>query len=508
VNKTVSNLLYFFFAVVLVRLVSGVTTFIIARILTPADYGVWVTLLVVYSFAPIVCLGTVETLVKMYPYYTGRGEPEKARRLESDVFGSIGIAAGVLASVGVLFFLFVHLPAIASVRNLVAIIVPTACVELFTAFSYYRFTAHQNFRYVSFIDGLRSVALFFLIIPFSYFWGITGAAVAFAVNELAVFAFAGTSSARVLGPVRMTFDARALRSLVAVGFPITVIWWVYMVQTSADRLISMSMLGKQATGYYGLGASMVSALVLVPMVLGRVLYPKVNEEVGKNSGRDALARYVIVPTQGLGVMLPFLIGALIIITPELYRVFFPKYLSGTAAARILLAGAYFACLIRTGVNYLVAIDKQNSVLWFVVASLGVNVAVSVALVKLGFSIEGISVGTSSSGLFLALVLWKYVFDNVGYAAGEQYRQLLSLLAPFILCIALSAGLLALCRAAMPHSPAAAHWVAATAFVFAYGTAAWTLPPLRGWSRDLFASVKMQVARRRNAALAVEAGTEP
>jgi O-antigen/teichoic acid export membrane protein len=491
-DKTVANLLYFFFAVLIGRLVGGITTFIIARIMTPADYGIWVTLLVIASYAPILCLGTVESLVKMFPFYFGRGELENARRLESNVLGSLVIAAVILLAVGATFQFFTPAETVRSLGNIIRIIVLAACLAIFSAFYYYRFTAHQNFRNVSFIDSLRAVVFFLLIVPLAWLWGLMGAAVAFAVSEFFVLLYSFIANDRVLGRVAIGFDFPIMRNLVAIGFPITVIWWVYMLQMSADRLISMSMLGKEATGFYGLGASMVSTIVLIPMVLGRVLYPKINEEVGKDTNREGLNRYVLVPAQGLGLVVPILIGTLIILIPELYRVFFPKYVRGIASTQILLLGVYFICLIRTGVNYLVAINKQNRVLGYVAISLCINVLVSVGLVKLGFSIEGISCGTSVSGLVLAVLIWKSVFANLKYPRQEQYRELAYLMMPFLICSILSAGLLALCRGfATQHHPMFLYSSAAI-FVALYSIAVFTVPPLNSWSKSLFSRIREQV----------------
>ncbi len=491
-DKIVANFLYSFVAVFLVRFIGGITTFIIARILSPADYGLWVTLLVIASYAPIICLGTVETLVKMFPFFVGRRELEKAKRLESNVLGSLAIAAALLLAAGASFHVFTHAAVIKSLENIIRLMVLAACLALFSGFYYYRFTAHQNFRYVSYIETLRAIGMFALVVPFAWLWGLMGAAMAFTINEFLILSFSYGTNNRILGRLAIGFDLREMRGLVTIGFPITVIWWTYMLQTSIDRLISMSMLGKEATGYYGLGASMVSAIVLIPMVLGRVLYPKVNEEVGRNATPARLNLYVLAPAQGLSLVLPFFIGLLIILTPELFRFFFPKYVPGIASAQILLIGVYFVCLIRTGVNYLVAIDKQNKVLLFVLASLCTNVLASVLLVKLGYSIEGVSVGTSVSGLVLAFLLWKLVFAHLGYSLRKQFRELGYLLMPFSLCMVLSIGLPVLLRAVAPHYLPLVSYGAAALFMPLYALTVWTLPPLSSWSKGLSSRIKEQV----------------
>ncbi len=501
-DKTVSNFLYSFVAVFLVRFVGGITTFIIARILSPADYGTWVTLLVIVSYAPIVCLGTMETLVKMFPFYTGRGEIARAARMESNVLGSLALSAALLLAAGATFQFFTHAFDSGQLRFLIRLFSLAAGLAVFSGFYYYRFTAHQNFRYVSYIETLRAVMLFALLVPFSWLWGLRGAAIAYVANELVILSFSYIANNRVLGRCAIRFEPGEMKGLIAIGFPITVIWWTYMLQTSVDRLISMSMLGRAPTGFYGLGASMASAIVLIPMVLGRVLYPKVNEEVGRNADQERLTLYVLAPAQGLGLFLPVLVGTLLLLTPDLYRTFFPKYVPGIASAQILLVGVYFVSLIRTGVNYLVAIDKQNKVLAFVLVSLCANILTGVGLVKLGFSIEGISVGTSVSALMFAALLWKSVFSRLGYPLTRQGLELASLLLPISLCVAVSLALLTAIREFFPHHGWPVSLCASAVFVAAYVALVRVIPPLAGWSDSLYSRIKGQITgvllRRSNA----------
>ena len=58
-NKTLTNIIYFFVAIVLAKFIGGFTTIFLAKILQPADYGVWMTMLLIVSYSPIVCFGTV-----------------------------------------------------------------------------------------------------------------------------------------------------------------------------------------------------------------------------------------------------------------------------------------------------------------------------------------------------------------------------------------------------------------------------------------------------------------
>jgi O-antigen/teichoic acid export membrane protein len=488
-NKTASNLFYFSIAVVCVKIVGALTTFIVARVLSPGDYGIWVTLLVIGSFSSIICLGTLESLIKLFPFYTGKGETKMATGLESGVLGSIVIASAVICAAGATFHFFISNGAASAYVNIIRVMALAAALGVFSAFFYHRFMAHQDFKSVSAIDSLRSVSMFVFIVPCSWLWGLKGAVIAILLNETVMLLVSFLFNKRTLGSVRPHFNAGHLLKLVRVGFPITIIWWTYMFQTTIDRLLSMSLLGKEATGYYGLGASIVSALVLIPMVLGRVLYPKVNEEIGKNAGQAELLTYVIMPGQALAILLPVIIGTLVIAVPDLYRLLFAKYVPGIVSAQVLLLGAYFVCLIRSGVNYLVAIDRQNRVLSYVAASLVVNVGLSIALVKLGYGITGISVGMSASGAVLATLLWKSVFEQLHYPLKKQIAEVFYLYLPFFISVAL----IALSQWTLRPAPSALGIVVragtAVLFLVLYSLAIAFVPPLNTWTKALYGRIK-------------------
>jgi O-antigen/teichoic acid export membrane protein len=187
--------------------------------------------------------------------------------------------------------------------------------------------------------------------------------------------------------------------------------------------------------------------------------------------------------------LPVIIGTLVIAVPDLYRLLFAKYVPGIVSAQVLLLGAYFICLIRSGVNYLVAIDKQNRVLSYVAASLVVNVGLSIVLVKLGYGITGISVGMAASGAVLATLLWKSVFEQLHYPLKKQIAEVFYLYLPFFISVAL----IALPQWTLHTAPSALGMVVragvAVMFLVLYSIAIAFIPPLNTWTKALYGRIK-------------------
>lgn len=474
---------------VLVKFIGAVTSFLIARILLPSDYGVWLTLMLIISYSTIACLGTVETLLKNYPYCAGMGDETGAKNLENGVFSSLFLSGAILLIGGLTFNFFVDNKSFESMFFLIRLMLITAVIAFFSAFYYYRFVARQNFKMVSFVETARSILTFIFIVVFSWLWGIKGTVVGFFLCEMTVFIVSALLSKSMYGKVGFNFNLRLIWDLIKVGFPISIVWWIFILQTSADRVISMSMLGKAATGYYGLGVSIISALILIPQTVGRVLYPRINEEIGKDSNQKKLSLLVITPAHTISLLLPILIGVLILTAPAIYYYVFPKYLRGLHSAQILLLGVFFVSLIRNGVNFLVALNKQNEVLSFALFSLAVNAAVNITLIRLGFDIEGLAAGTAASGALLTTLVWMSVFKNMGHDRFGQLKEIFNLYLPFILLLALL-GAFAIVDPIL-LSEAGAHTIYYTlVFIALFSLMLFSVPVLSCRSRELYNLIRI------------------
>src|SRR5207245_1919657 len=97
-----SNIPFFLVAVVLGKGVGFLQSFVVAKALGPTSFGAWVTLLLIVSYSPIFCLGTLEAMLKEVPFYRGRNDLSRVREIEDGVLGSIVLAASVFVAAGLL----------------------------------------------------------------------------------------------------------------------------------------------------------------------------------------------------------------------------------------------------------------------------------------------------------------------------------------------------------------------------------------------------------------------
>jgi len=429
-NIYIRNIGLFLIASVVAKAAGALLSFLLARYLQPAGLGIWVTMTLFVSYGGITTLGTLEALLKLLPFHKGKGELSEARKIEEVAFSAILIASAFVLMIGCaapMLFTSVEMGLLSAEIKIMSI---AAALGLISQYFYFSFMAHQDFKIVAMLESGRSIACIMILGPFSYLWGLRGAALGFCITELIILAISAHISSRKNGSVHLSIDLRQLWVLISVGFPITIFWWVFMIQSSVDRLVSISFLGKEATGFYALGGSIVSVMSLLTASISKVLYPRISEKLGESASEKELFGLVIVPSRLLGLILPLAIGPMVIALPLIYRIL-PKYLPGLASAQILVLLAFFHLGISNGVNFMIVTNRQILLCLYVLASLCVGVSAAYFAVIFGFGIEGIALSTGISGLCLALLMWRAVFKGMGFTLYEQLAEVMKLYLPFI-----------------------------------------------------------------------------
>jgi O-antigen/teichoic acid export membrane protein len=465
-----------------------IASLIIPNVLGPANYGVLATLILILSYSSIAALGTVEALLKQYPYFIGNGQLIKAREFEENVLGSICLSAIFLFICAVLAPIVISYLRLERYQTEIRLMLLTASVSPFYGFFYFRLAAYQKFKASGIVDTVRAIIMLLSVSIFAWLWGLKGAVVGYLVVEIVVCATSMFLSINICGRIRIHFDSSLIWQAIKIGFPITIIWWTLAFQSSVDRLVSASFLGKEMTGHYSLGLSFVSMLVLIPGAVTRVLYPKINEAIGKNLSSEQLSLLIISPVRTLSIVIPALIGGLIIIVPTIYSFIFPKYFPGLHSAQLLLLGAFFVGLIGNGANYLIAKNKQNSLFVFVLISLVVNAVFAVYFIYIGLSIDGVAISTVMASTVLVTLTWRLVLKNLQYNTVDQWRGLFGLYSPFILMLAL----LFIFQIIFPmfiHSTGIVSIIYMFLFLVSYLAIVFLFPPYNKWCKEIYSLFK-------------------
>lgn len=487
VNRYVRHFFYVFVAVVLAKFIGSFTSFFIAKYLSPAEYGTWISLMLIVSYSPIVCFGTIEALVKQYPYYIGKRDFARAREVEEGVLGSVILSGAILVLAGILLLAIVWSGKVSADLMMVGIVVMSASVTFLSAFFYHRFTAHQNFRLLSIVNTTRAISSFCFLVTCSWAWGLRGAMIGYLASEMLVCVISYNLSFKTCGRIKASFNPKLITTLVKIGFPISIVWWIFIIQSSADRLISITFLGAAPTGFYGLGVALISAILLLPQSLGSILYPSVNEKIGANSDPQSIVPLTLIPVRMLSFALPIAIGMLVMLSPVLYHDILPKYSKGLLAGQILIMGSFFLCLINVGANFLIAVNKQKRLLVFALISLTANVLLNSFFASSGRGIEGIAFGSGFCGAILTTLILQEVFRGLGYSLVESFKQIAIIYFPFLLLVLFIGCCYAFNRDLLTYPALSTIWLY-IAFVVLFVCSGFVIPPMQKSAKELYSTI--------------------
>jgi O-antigen/teichoic acid export membrane protein len=441
--RLLKNIIYCSTASVFSKVLGFLLAFFIAKALGPAHFGVWITLMLLVSYSPIVSLGTMETLLKQLPYHLGRRDLVGVCEVENSVMGSIVLSALFIMILACATPLILRLTSFEVEAWLVVMVLITIATSYFSSYFYYRFSAYQDFTIVGGVDFGRAIAALLYVGGLGWIWGLPGAVVGYLLHETTVCLLLIFINVKTRGNVGINFRGDLIIRAVRIGFPITLVWWSFMLTGSVDRIVLGALLGPLSVGHYGLGISVSGSLILVPTVVGRILYPKVNEQLGEGAGSEIMRRVVVAPTLAIGTLLVNCQIILLIITPLLYNQLLPKYQPGLAAGQILVLGSFFVCVLRNGANYLIAANQERSFLKYIVITLAFNLVMDITLVSAGFGIEGVAIATSLAGLLLTTLVWRRVLSGLGFRNHEKAIGLIGVYMPIVVlaCAALFVRLL-------------------------------------------------------------------
>ncbi len=460
-GRTLKNIAYYVASTVLSKPLGFFLSFLLAKSLAPANFGVWVTMMLVIAYGPIVCLGTGETLLKMVPYYRGRKDAHGVRQTEESVLGTIIIAALVLVVAGIAWPLAMPAALLGIEPSLIPILFTSIAVSYFSGYFYNRFAAYENFKVAAVLDFARSALALVFVGGMAWIWGLRGAAIGYLLHETGVCAASALLNLKHHGKVGVSFKQGLIANAVRIGFPITLLWWVLTLQNGVDRVVLGAMLDPADLGHYGLGISIVAMLAVVPTVVGRVLYPNVNKHFGEAGDLEAMKRLVLSPTLAMGTLIANVQVLLLVTLPLLYNDLLPKYQPGLAAGQVMALGSFFICLLRNGANFLIAANHERVFLKYILVTLLFNIGVDVTFVKAGWGITGVALGTSLAGFLLNTLVWRRVLVGLEFSRRQLWNKIFEMYLP-ILVLALAASGLSLL---WPQSFQNTDWLAAGNLVF-------------------------------------------
>ena len=412
-ERAISDIVKITFARYFSQTVGIVTSFALRNFLGPFYMGVWSLLRIVVSYASYLFLGADYGAANRVPYFSGSKELDKEADVKNTVFSFI---SGVSLLIGVAVIAWAFMMRNSYDREMIVGIIVIAFYIIFDKFcGYYQLLlrAKRDFSTLSgaiIFDAVMNVVLVFVFVKHFRIYGVYAMImVAVLANILFIHFFARYT-------FKFKFNFATLRSVVKVGFPITVIGLLQGVLGSLDRIMIAKWIGITFVGYYSIPV-MARGYLGQLSNFGTVLYPQMMEEYGENKDIGKLKKYVVLPIIINAYIMPILLGGIFFIGPVVIRAVTPKFIPGIVAMQILLIDMYFKLCSVQAEHFLIALNKQKLLIVPLIGAVGINISLNYIFIMKGFGISGVAWGTNITSLLIFVFLQYFAMSHFEKNAG-------------------------------------------------------------------------------------------
>ena len=125
----------------------------------------------------------------------------------------------------------------------------------------------------------------------------------------------------------------SLLHLVRVGFPIFVVGQVYAWWEILNRTLLLRMMGKESLGLYALSVMCMATLMIIPLAVSQVSYPRITQIYGGSGKHQDLIRYLAKPFLLLVLVMTPVVLISWIVLPIVVKGLLPAYIDGISAAQ-------------------------------------------------------------------------------------------------------------------------------------------------------------------------------
>ncbi len=371
----------------------------VAKLLGPKTYGLWNGLILILSYGMNSHLGVLNAMNRDVPYYLGAENTEKIQEIQNVSLGAICVSSLVLA---VIVFIASYLTdsdteTITGLRFISLILIS----QQFYLFYQMLLKSHHLFGFMSIQQTIFSVLTLLVVLPLTYYFRFDG----FLAGQLIVnLAILGYILRKIPIKAKPAFEWKTAWTLSKTGFPIMLAGVAYGIMTTVDRMAILKYLGKEQMGYYSLSVMAAGMLLLLPMTVAQIIYPRMSRKFGETRQAESLKPLIYRPTIHLMWIMAIMLIGVYVLLPPLIGYFLPEYIKGIASLKIMIVGVYFLSLVGGFANFLNTVGLQNIYLSIQFIAIIIVVLLCGLSLKLNLGIEGIAWATSLTYIIYAFLL--------------------------------------------------------------------------------------------------------
>lgn len=407
-NNIVRNIFSFGSATLLSAGLSFVVGVLTRNMLGPEQYGYWLTVSMLFSFVPLFQLGTVNAMNRDVPFYLARKDYIRAQEIKNLTLSFIFtlplfLIVIFLAISGLLFFIDI------SYEYQIGFLL-ASFISFFIFLSTYvemYYKSEQNFKMASKLVAVKSVSQSLITLLIIYIIGYEGLYIGMLL-ALIIEVIIGRKSFQGF---KFQFDLNKYKKLIETGFPILLVGLIWSILIASDRLIITIFMTPKDLGNYGVGMLIFNSMMLLPQVIGQVLYPKIIELVSKEK-YDEIKRFYWKVNKILAVTVGLIVAAGYFLFPVFINHFMPGYKAGIKAGQILILGIYPLTLVGFVANYFNATYNQKVYIYILITTIVSNLIFTIAFLQLRYDISSVALGTSVSYLLYSLLMNYYFMMKI------------------------------------------------------------------------------------------------
>jgi len=198
---------------------------------------------------------------------------------------------------------------------------------------------------------------------------------------------------------------------------------------SVDQLAVGFTLGITSLGLYSAAYLGNAFAVRVPTLIGTVIYPRLQRELGASSDAEKVFAMASRTTGALVVAMPVLVAAFLVALPALVFMVLPEFREAIGPMRLLLVGVIGLAFAMPAGHYLITVNRQWRQVAISASILAIMAGAYLAAAAGGLMSLRVAAGVDVAGYFGYGIVMQVAAHRV---AGQPTRQLLLLIPMLVL----------------------------------------------------------------------------
>ncbi|MEW6131438.1 MAG: hypothetical protein AB1757_30700 [Acidobacteriota bacterium] len=388
---------------------------IIAKLVAPEVFGISGTIAIILAYAQYADLGTSNAASREITEALGKGEPQDAKRAASWLSGLklISIAAVTLVVLAISRLPHLEPSMRLSLTVFPAIAFPSIILNIVLTQWY----AQSRTKEFSRATTIAAATDFALGVTLTWIWGLTGLLTASALAPAATFVWSLTNG-------NITFPAlppiKVIKRYLIIGLPFIALALIDHNLIYIDQLIVLRYFSVREVGLYNIALMATEVVRMISIATGVVVGPRLIREYAQSGGNiESIREITFKPIRLHALIVPFAIAGLWIIGGFLITRFYPKYIESLRPMHILLLAFYFLVVNAGVTTFLFAINKHYRNLYIITPSLIFNVIIDLVLIRLGYGILSIALGSLLTYILYSMTHIGYVISHFRMALKEK-----------------------------------------------------------------------------------------